>query len=256
MIEPYYRDATSVIYLGDCREVLPVLDLAGVGLVIADPPYNETSLPWDRWPAGWPAAVAAAVAPNIPLWCFGSMRMFLDRSADFGAWTFGQDVVWEKQNGSGFTADRFRRVHEHVVQWYRGNWADVWKRPVTTPDATARQVRRKTSPSHTGFAGDSSYRSFDGGPRLMRSVIKASNCHGHALVPTQKPVAIIEPLLAYNLAPAGLVLDPTMGSGSTLRAAAGRGYRGIGIEADEATCEIAARSLQQAHLGLDYGAST
>jgi len=252
LIDPYASGDGWTIYHGDCRLVMPCLDLADVGLVIADPPYEETSLRWDRWPTGWPDAVAAATRTVVPLWCFGSMRMFLAEASDFGAWTFGQDVVWEKHNGSGFHADRFKRVHEHVVQWYRGAWAEVWRQPVTTPDATARQLRRKTRPTHTGEVGEGHYISYDGGPRLMRSVIRARSCHGHALVPTQKPLAILEPLLAYNLPAGGLVLDPTMGSGSTLRVAVNRGYRAIGIEADEATCEIAATRLCQGALALEY----
>lgn len=253
MIEPYATGPGWSIYHGDCRVVMPSMMLTHVGLVIADPPYGETSLRWDRWPMGWVEAVAEATRTDVPMWCFGSMRMFLDQGREFDAWTFGQDLVWEKHNGSGFIADRFKRVHEHVVQWYRGSWAEVWKSPVTTPDAVARQVRRKQRPAHMEHVGAGAYVSHDGGPRLMRSVLHVRSCHGHALVPTQKPLGVIEPLLVYNLAPGGTVLDPTMGSGSTLRIAVDRGYSAIGIEADEATCEIAATRLSQLGLELDYG---
>jgi site-specific DNA-methyltransferase (adenine-specific) len=251
-VTPYAEGPGWTIYHGDCRVVMPYLQLSNVGLVVADPPYVATSLRWDRWPTGWVAAVGEAVRTEVPLWCFGSMRMFIEQAQEFEGWSFGQDLVWEKHNGSGFHADRFKRVHEQVVQWYRGRWEEVWKRPVTTPDATARQVRRKARPAHMGAVGDSAYQSTDGGPRLMRSVLRVRSTHGHALVPTQKPVGVIEPLLAYNLAPGGVVLDPTMGSGSTLRAAVDRGYSAIGIEAGEATCEIAATRLQQGALSLEY----
>lgn len=61
MVEPYFDDGQVQLYLGDCREVLPELDLGHVGAVVADPPYGETSLRWDRWPAGWVDTVASAV---------------------------------------------------------------------------------------------------------------------------------------------------------------------------------------------------
>jgi len=250
VIEPYAAGAGWTIYHGDCRVVMPCLQLSAVGLVVADPPYGETSLPWDRWPTGWVEAVGEAVRPDVPLWCFGSMRMFIAQADDFSGWTFGQDLVWEKHNGSGFIADRFKRVHEHVVQWYRGPWADIYRSPVTTKDAVAKQVRRKQRPAHTGDVGRGAYLSRDGGPRLMRSVLRVRSCHGYAVVPTQKPLGVIEPLLLYSLAPGGVVLDPTMGSGSTLRIAVDRGYRAIGIEADEATCELAAGRLAQGALRL------
>jgi site-specific DNA-methyltransferase (adenine-specific) len=249
-LKPYFEDETVQLFLGDCREVLPALNLADVGVVVADPPYGETSLLWDRWQDGWIAAVAEAVRTSCSLWCFGSMRMFLEQAGDFDAWRLAQDLVWEKHNGSSFTNDRFKRVHEHVVQWYRGDWANVWRQPVTTNDATPRQVRRKQKPPHTGDIGTGVYRSEDGGPRLARSVLKVRSCHGHAAHPTQKPLGIIDPLLRYSLAPGGTVLDPFAGAGSTLVAAREAGFRAVGIEADERYCEAAATRLAQGALGL------
>lgn len=251
-MKPYFTDGQVTLYLGDSRTVLAELDLGDVGVVVADPPYGETSLGWDRWQPGWVDAVGAAVRESCSLWCFGSMRMFLDHGADFAGWQLAQDVVWEKHNGSSSAADRFRRVHENVAQWYRGPWEQVWRTPVTTPDATARQVRRKTRPPQWGEIGDHTYTSVDGGPRLARSVLKVRSCHGHAIHPTQKPLGIIDPLLRYSLAPGGTVLDPFAGSCSTLVAAREAGYRAIGIEADEAYCEAAAKRLAQG--ALDFGA--
>jgi site-specific DNA-methyltransferase (adenine-specific) len=56
--EPYYADADVTLYLGDMRLILPGLDVTA-DCVIADPPYGETSLAWDRWPSGWPREPAA-----------------------------------------------------------------------------------------------------------------------------------------------------------------------------------------------------
>jgi len=252
-LAPYYDRDGITVYCGDVREVLPQLDLSEVSCVIADPPYGETSLAWDRWPTGWPDVVAGAVPEAAPLWCFGSMRMFLQEHHEFAnvfgrrhLFRFAQDVVWEKHNGSGFHADRFRRVHEHAVQWYRGEWDAVFKAPQFTMDATARSVRRKGRPAHMGEIDGTLYVSEDGGPRLTRSVMLVRSEHGRAIHPTQKPIGIVEPLLRYSARPGSVVLDLFSGSGTTAVVAKSLGLRCISIEADESWCrEIVGRLTQE-----------
>jgi site-specific DNA-methyltransferase (adenine-specific) len=242
-VKPYYADGTVTLYVGDMREVLPALDVTA-DLVLADPPYGETSLAWDRWPDGW-LDIAASVASS--LWCFGSMRMFLQQRDQFAAagWKLSQDVIWEKHNGSGFHNDRFKRVHETASHWYRGDWASISKNVPVTNDAMKHTMRRKALPPHMGAIGGATYLSEDGGPRLMRSVIAIRSMHGRALHPTEKPLGILDPLISYACSPGGLVIDPFAGSGSTLDAARQSGRKAIGIEANEAYAEKAARRLEQ-----------
>lgn len=127
------------IIFGDCRK--DMLEHGPFDMLLADPPYGDTSLDWDRRCSGWLDAAARMLKPTGSLWVFGSMRFFQEVS--FDGWALAQDIVWEKHNGSAFHADRFKRVHEHVCQYYRGSWADVYNEVQMTPDATARTVRRK-----------------------------------------------------------------------------------------------------------------
>ncbi len=62
--------------------------------------------------------------------------------------------------------------------------------------------------------------------------------------PTQKPLRVMTWSLGFIAKP-GVVCDPFMGSGTTLRACKDLGIRAIGIEQDERYCEIAARRLAQ-----------
>lgn len=241
-MQPYYEHAGITIYHGDCRLLLQ--EMPQVDAVITDPPYGETSLEWDSQVHGW---MAKLLPVSSVIWCFGSLSMFCQMAINGESvlWQKAQELVWEKQNGSSFHADRFKRVHELIVQFYRGPWAGIYKNPVTTPDATARTVRRKTRPTHTGHIEASAYLSHDGGPRLMRSVIRVRNCHGYAEHPTQKPIGILEPVIRYSVPTEGTVLDPFMGSGTTLVAAKNLGRKAIGIEIEEKYCEIAAKRLSQ-----------
>lgn len=249
---PYYSDNLVTLYHGDCREVLPALHTLG-SMALADPPYGETSIEWDRWPDGWIHGTSAALLPSAPIWCFGSMRMFLAHRAEFVGWRFVQEIVWEKHNGSGFMVDRFRRVHELAAQFVRSEaaWEEVYKSPQFTADATRRTVRRKSKPAHwTGAHSASSYESKDGGPRLMRSVIHVRSEHGRALHPTQKPIGILQPLIEYSCPPTGTVVVPFAGAGSELLAAKLCGRKAIGVEAREEFCEAAASRLAQGVLSF------
>lgn len=247
-MKAYYDSAGIQLFLGDCRDVLGALAPSrAFDVVVADPPYGETSLKWDRRVDGWLGAVGPRLNRAASLWCFGSMRFFMASRTLFSGWQFAQELVWEKHNGSNSAGDRFRRVHELVAQFYpRGvSWADVFKAPVTTPDAVKKTVRRQKRPAHWGDIGGHTYISEDGGPRLMRSVLRVRSCHGRAVHKTQKPEGIVEPLLRYSCPEGGVVLDPFCGSGTTLVVAKTLGLRAIGIEIEEAHCESAAKRLTE-----------
>lgn len=246
MPERYYRDDTVTLYHGDARDILPALGLQA-DLIVTDPPYAETSLTWDRWPDGWPTLAATIVSS---MWCFGSMRMFLDRGPEFADWKLSQDIVWEKANGTGFATDRFKRVHEIATHWYRGDWRNVHhdtpRVAYTGPDKHAR--RRQPHGQHTGKIGQSYYA--DDGTRLMRSVFRANSVRS-GLHPTEKPLSLLENMIRYACPRGGTVVDPFAGSGSTLDAARQSGRRAIGIEAHEPYAEAAARRLSA--MTLDFG---
>lgn len=248
-VEPVYRDEWVELYCGDCRDILPLLGPAD--LILTDPPYGETSLAWDVPPDGW---VPLLDAPQA--WVFGSARMMIHGA--FGplletGWRFGQDLIWRKHNGSSFHADRFKRVHEHLVHFYRGRWDGLYLDTPVTMDATARTVRRKQRPPHMGHIEQGSYRSEEGGPRLMASVLEARSMHGRAIHETEKPGGTLRPVISYSCPPGGLVIDPFAGSASTLVAAREVRRRAIGIEISEEKC---ARAIAErlAHLQLDVSA--
>lgn len=251
-----YADDDVVLHHASYSEVLPSIE--GADLAIVDPPYGDTSLEWDRSTVAWLPAVGNALAPHGTIWLWGSLR-YLARAipaAEAEGWTLAQDIVWEKHNGSSSAADRFRRVHEHVVHLYRGAWADTHHEPQFSLDATKRAVRRKQRPAHWGDIGEAAYRSEDGGPRHMRSVMYERSAHGIADHPTQKPEGLTRTLIQYACPPGGLVVSPFAGSATDLVAARACGRRAVGTEVNSDYVAAAAARLAHAPLQLDVGAST
>lgn len=255
MTPPYYSDESVTLYHGDLRDVLPALGMR-FDACVADPPYGQTSLAWDKWVDGWPTLLADYTSS---LWCFGTMRMFFKRLAEFSDWKFAQDVIWGKTRATSVDTSRFRRRHEILNHWYRGKWADVTHDlpKVSRASSVARSSVYAGSGSSAGTAGkrvygygDSPKGWVDDGTRYLTSILEAATVPTfvrakYAINQTQKPEAILEPLIRYSVPEGGVVLDPFAGSASTGIAARNLGRRAVLIEAREEQCESAAERLAQ-----------
>ena len=214
---PYYDDGHGiVIYLGDCRDILP--HLPKVDLVLTDPPYgigeaagknvsrDNLAVAVDYGNDSWDDKpipkdlLYLAMGAGDRLIIFGG-NYYASALADGPGW-----LVWDKQNS--------------------GDFADCELAWTNLPQA----VRIK----HHMWNG------------MLR---KGGEPRYH---PTAKPVAV----MAWCIQQADkhgtnqTILDPFMGSGTTLRAAKDLGRKCIGIEIEEKYCEIAARRLGQEVLPL------
>jgi site-specific DNA-methyltransferase (adenine-specific) len=220
---PYYDDGRCVIYHGDCREILP--HIVPVDLVLTDPPYNAINRETgglrsldkggaDSLPVDIPALAPlfAAKAPTVYCWC-GHEQL--------SGWVAGFRVggmstrvcVWHKTNPSPMNGEYL--------------WLSALEVCVYARRAGAYFARHCTAPVWRGPTD----RTVDGHP-------------------TPKPVWLMTELVSASCPPDGSVLDPFMGSGTTLVAAKNLGRRAIGIEIEERYCEIAARRLSQEVLEL------
>lgn len=88
---------------------------------------------------------------------------------------------------------------------------------------------------------------FEGNAKLKKKVFShpmvTDKCH-----PTVKPLPLLNKYIQIGTKPNDIVLDPFMGSGTTLRAAKDLGRKAVGIELEEKYCEIAANRLRQSVL--------
>lgn len=250
-MKPYFEADGVTLWHGDMALLLPELRYAGpvADVCVTDPPYGETSLPWDSWPLGWPGELMRSLPVPTSMWCFGSMRMFLERRDDFRDWRLSHEVIWEKPRGGMAHRDRFVRQHEYALHFYRGAWADVHHDQQRTerigPDK-GYVHRGETGPAWNGSRRANVWQ--DDGTRGLSAILRAPNMRMRGIHPTEKPVVILEPLIRYACPEGGTVLDPFAGSGSTLEAARRTGRRAVGIEASEAYCEAIASRLSQGDL--------
>lgn len=123
---------------------------------------------------------------------------------------FCHAVVWDKTARGPGLGWRFRRDYEFVLVAHRSGAKLAWSDP-----------NKATS-------------------NIMRDAPTQNANH-----PNEKPQSLVSRFISLTTAPGELVLDPFMGSGTTLVAAKDLGRRAIGIELEERYCEIAARRLSQ-----------
>ncbi len=229
-MKPYYEDTKAgiTIYHGDCREILP--GLPKVDLVLTDPPYG-TQVLRDGY-----GRRQNNKATN------GKVGVHIAGDADLGAFkrmvgavkcnllcTFGSP----KKSFEMLQAIR-RRSFTCVAEL-------VWDKNIPGLGAGIRYQHENI---YIAVFENFEFCGYGG----LFSVIRETSVSRGGFHPHEKPVDLLKRLLIY--AGGETILDPFMGSGTTLRAAKDLRRKAIGIEIEERYCEIAARRLQQEVLPL------
>jgi len=220
-MKPYYDHAGITIYHADCRDILP--GLPKVDLVLTDPPFFmpaahfQSRVKWQRsWGdvsvlgTFWAVILdAAQVKPTGHFLAFcnaDSYPVFYPEM--YRRFDVLKCLVWDK--GHVGLGRIWRHQHELVIA---GRWRESFV-----------DIRGK----------------------LYADVIQASATPSVKREhPVEKPPVLLRQFIEPITPDTGLVLDPFMGSGTTLRAAKDLGRQAIGIEIEEKYCEIAAKRLSQ-----------
>jgi site-specific DNA-methyltransferase (adenine-specific) len=121
-----------------------------------------------------------------------------------------------------------------------------------------RQARRTFEPSTSGRwpanlihdGSDQPCRLLDDAARFFYTAKAAKSERQGVTHPTVKPLDLMAYLCRLVTPPGGIVLDPFMGSGTTIKAALSEGFQGIGIEREEAYFQMAQHRLNGAQMGL------
>ena len=217
--KPYYAHGGITIYHGDCREILP--QLPPVDLVLTDPPYGIND------------------APNKQ--DDGRGRRLGGRRGAVNNWhppsDWDADLITPPLNAKLIAWFGHWRKRERVSEAYgRPRCEIIWAKDthVGPPCPAAMQDERLWVFGET-FT-----------PRKFETTVwhePIITTWSHRRHKNEKPEALMRRALCWL--PGETILDPFMGSGSTLRAAKDLGRRAIGIEIEERYCEIAAERMRQ-----------
>lgn len=237
-----------MIYHGDAFEVLH--DIEGIDAVITDPPYSSGGMfRSDR--------TQNTVAKYVQSGQIAKREEFSGDNRDqrsYLAWVSLWMAAALKGANAGAVAALFtdwRQLPTTTDAFQAGGW--VW-RGVAVWDKTpaARPLLGAfTSQAEYIVWGTAGKHDSEGNPVCLPGVFQHGSPRGEDKVHiAQKPFPVMRWLCQFSR-PGGLIVDPFMGSGTTLRAAKDLGRKAIGIDVSEQYCELAAKSLGQEV--LDFG---
>jgi site-specific DNA-methyltransferase (adenine-specific) len=229
-MKPYYEELGITIYHGDCRDILP--QLPKVDLVLTDPPYGidfHSAWPSDERKKDKIQNDGLEAYQEMLPWMYESFKEVLKDGGCCCCCCCG---------GGGTPSLAFAWIEvpkhltlENVCIWDKGFVGMGWRyRFQWEAVIIATKGERKT---WNGGSNRSNILEF-------QKVIPQAGDH-----PTPKPESLMRQLIEDNCNPEDLILDPFMGSGTTLRAAKDLGRKAIGIEIEEKYCEIAVKRLAQ-----------
>lgn len=217
-MKPYFTDSTGtiVIYHGDCREILPSLK---ADVVVTDPPYGMN---WNVDTSRFSGGNSDSVFRR------GGGRS--DRAA-----VHADDEPFDPSPFLSF---------DEAILFGCNHFA------ARLPVGTTLVWIKRFDEGFGSFLSDAELAWMKGGHGVY--CYRDTSMSGEARTrahPTQKPLPLMRWCIEKTTG--GTILDPFMGSGTTLRAAKDLGRRAIGIEIEERYCEIAAKRLQQEVLPFD-----
>ena len=282
---PYYDRDGITIYHGDCLDVLPHLDVESVNSCVSSPPYwglrdyghtsqigleggraeyvdalgrvfaavmRVTKVTGTAWINIGDSYTRKAVA-GIP-W---RVAFALERAG----WLLRQDIIWSKPNAMPESVkDRCTRAHEYLFLLTRDRKHFFDASAIATEESAASAARRRRADLRTKPGMEGAH--FGSPPKGLSQTRSTGTANRRSVwsIPTETSVRDHPAAMPLKMATLcvragspsdGTILDPFMGSGTTLVAAKLEGRKAIGIELEEKYCEIAVKRLAQGV--LDFG---
>lgn len=219
-MQPVYDQSGIAIYQAECGEVMAGLAEKSIDLILTDPPYQVSN----RKQKAMRRKDASPLRRHFGEWDEGgwdqagfldSARRLLRPGGSLIAFCSAKQIAGYEQAGLGLE--------------FRG--AGVWVK--TNPAPTLRSVYQPALEHWVWLVRGGAKPTWNGGHTQTNGLVfPLATSEGKTIHLCQKPVRLMMGFVARHSNPGDLVLDPYLGSGSTLRAAKNLGRRGIGVEAD------------------------
>ena len=243
------------LFNDDCLKVMAAIPSGSIDAVITDPPYGTTACKWDTvipFAPMW-EQLKRIIKPNGAIVLFGS-QPFTSALIMSNVKMFKYCWVWDKHIPRGFQVAKYRPMNRHEDVCIFGNGKIKYNpqmierdKPVTVKNYSKKQ---KVSSNDIGKYNDES-KSFTYTHRNPDTIIEGCwEANAGKVHPTQKPVALMEYLIKTYTNEGEVVLDFTMGSGTTGVAAVNLKRDFIGIELDKGYFDIAQariKAVEEAH---------
>lgn len=240
---------TFKLHFGDTLEEMGKLPPASVNLILADLPYGTTNIAWDNvidMPTMW-RRYTRLLAPGGCVVLFGSQPFTSHLILSNPDW-FKYELIWNKNKcGSpGLARQRPMKTHENIIVFAPGK--TVYNPIMEAGDPYSRKAPKQVRCNNHGYGFSNDGGVENAGTRYPKSVLNISRDFSaqQQVHPTQKPVPLLSWLIETYSNAGDVVLDNTMGSGSTGVAAVSLGRHFIGIENDPESLAIASARIADA----------
>jgi DNA modification methylase len=242
---------------GDCLEVLSKLKDQSIDLCLTDPPYGTTACKWDSvipFEPMW-VELRRVMKPNSAVCLFGS-EPFSSALRMSNIKGFKYDWVWRKDHKTGHLNAKRRpmksieliSVFAHQPTRYFPQGLLPFNQVMT--NSASHSMRDVTGPTSTVSGGLTNTPYVQTFTNYPTEFLKFESCNGNTQHPTQKPVPLLEYLIKTYTLEGEIVLDFTMGSGSTGVACMNTNRKFVGIERDRNYFEIATKRIEEAAAAL------
>ena len=240
------------LYQGDCLEIMDKLIEKGVKVdaIITDPPYGTTGKTVCKWDIIIPfdemwKRLNKLVKPNGAIVLFGS-EPFSSALRMSNIKNYKYDWIWDKKKPSNFPLAKKQpmKYHENIIVFNKHNYYPIM---VKVEGRKAKKGVNKDARVFNKGLDNPEYLDKIYTDKYPSSILEFSNAdQRNRFHPTQKPVKLLEYLIKTYTNENELVLDFTMGSGSTGVACLNTNRKFIGIELDKKYFEIAKERIEEA----------